>query len=193
MAYLLIEGFYYTRNRNKYAARMAVFWLVSIYPFHMLFYGNHSFNIIELVNNIFLTLLMGLLLMISYEKVNTPLLRVLLVIFFSVMTLTSDWSLIGILLIFGFYKGKNKETGIWWPVVYTTVLLTLLFALTHFAAPQMVPLYQVFTGLGMLMVIPLLNAYNEERGYSPKWVKWGFYAFYPAHLVILSLIRILIR
>lgn len=193
MAYLLVEGFYYTRNRKKYAGRMAAFWLISIYPFHMLFSSSHSFSPIELVNNIFFTLLMGLLLMMSYEKVKTPLLRTLLVIFFSVSTIFSDWSLIGLLLIFGFYKGKNKQAGIWWPIAYTTAFLTLLLALMHSTAPDLVPLYEVFTGLGTLLVIPLLNVYNGERGYSPKWVKWGFYGFYPVHLVVLALIRMVIR
>lgn len=193
MAYLLVEGFYYTRNRKKYAARMAVFWLVSIYPFHMLFGGRHPFSPIELVNNIFFTLLMGLLLMMALEKVKAPFLRSLLIIFFSVITIVSDWSLIGVLLIYGFYIWRNKKIGIWLPIVYTTAFLTLLFALMYFTDSQAIPLYQVFTGLGMLMVIPLLYAYNGKRGYSPQWVKWGFYGFYPVHLVILALIRMLIQ
>lgn len=193
MAYLLVEGFYYTRDRKKYAGRMALFWLVSIYPFHMLFGSNPSFRPIEFVNNIFFTLLMGLLLMMACEKVTSPILRRLLVLFFSLITAVSDWSLVGVLMIFGFYKWRGKKVGIWLPIVYTTGFLTLLFALMYFTDSQAVPLYQVFTGLGALMVIPLLFAYNGERGYSPKWVKWGFYGFYPIHLVCLAMIRMLIQ
>ena len=70
MAYLLVEGFHYTRNVTKYALRLTVFWIISIYPFHLLFYWKHSFSSIELFNNIFFTLLMGLLLIISYEKLT---------------------------------------------------------------------------------------------------------------------------
>lgn len=193
MAYLLVEGFYYTRNRKKYAERMAVFWLISIYPFHLLFRGNHPFGPLELVNNIFFTLLMGLLLMMAYEKVKSPILRNLLVLFFSVITITSDWSLIGVLLIFGFYKWKGQKKGIWLPVLYTTAFLVLLMGMMYSTDSQAVPLYQVFTGLGLLLVIPLLQAYNGERGYSPKWVKWGFYGFYPIHLVVLAVIRMLLQ
>ncbi|MGP5430974.1 TraX family protein [Enterococcus malodoratus] len=193
MAYLLVEGFHYTRNRRKYAERMAIFWLVSIYPFHMLFGGNHSFSPIELVNNIFFTLLMGLLLLMAYEQVKSPFLQNLLVIFFSIMTMASDWSLIGVLLIFGFYKWKNESRGIWLPVVYTAAFLVLILGMMNLSDPQRFPLYEVFTGLGTLMVIPLLHAYNGERGYSPQWVKWGFYGFYPIHLTILALIRMVIH
>ncbi|WP_441316139.1 hypothetical protein [Enterococcus sp. 12E11_DIV0728] len=39
-------------------------------------------------------------------------------------------------------------------------------------------------------MIPLLVGYNGKRGYSPNWVKWGFYLFYPSHLLIFSLIKI---
>lgn len=193
MAYLLVEGFYYTHDRRRYAGRMAVFWLISVYPFHLLFSGNRPFSPIELVNNIFFTLFMGLLLMMVYEKTKSPFLKYLSVLFFSLITITSDWSLIGVLLIFGFYKWKDKKIGIWLPIVYTTAFLILMFGMIHVADKQAVPLYQVFSGLGMLMVIPLLYAYNGERGYSPKWVKWGFYGFYPIHLVALSVIRMLIQ
>lgn len=53
MAYLLVEGFLYTRNRKHYAIRMMIFWLISIYPFHLLFNGKNPFTLIELVNNFF--------------------------------------------------------------------------------------------------------------------------------------------
>ena len=193
MAYLLVEGFYYTHDRKKYAGRMTVFWLLSIYPFHLLFGGNHPFRAIELVNNIFFTLLMGLLLMMACEKTKSSFLKFLLVFFFSMITVVSDWSLIGVLLIYGFYKWKNKKIGIWLPILYTTAFLILLYALMHITDGQSVPLYQVFSGLGMLMVIPLLKAYSGERGYSPKWVKWGFYGFYPIHLIVLAVIHMLIQ
>ncbi|MGH1751216.1 TraX family protein [Enterococcus raffinosus] len=78
MAYLLVEGFLYTRNRKHYAIRMMIFWLISIYPFHLLFNGKNPFTLIELVNNFF-TLLIGLLLMIVYEKVASSFLRYLVV------------------------------------------------------------------------------------------------------------------
>lgn len=45
----------------------------------------------------------------------------------------------------------------------------------------------------MLIVIPLLVAYNGERGYLPSWIKWGFYSFYPLHLVALALILLVIK
>lgn len=189
MAFLLVEGFYLTHDRKKYAGRLALFWLLSIYPFHLLFRENRLFSPIEFVNNIFFTLLMGLFLLILYEKTQSFFLRNLLIAFFSLITIASDWSLIGVLLIFGFYKWRNEKRLLWLPVVYTTMFMTMLLAMMYFTVPDALPIYQVFTGLGILIVLPLLYAYNGERGYSPQWVKWGFYLFYPGHLLVLTLIR----
>lgn len=193
MAYLLVEGFYYTKDRKKYAERLAIFCLLSCYPFHLLFHPNHSFSAIELVNNIFFTLLMGLLLMMTCEKVKSTGGQVALAFLFSFATILSDWTLIGVLMIFGFYKLRGRKIGIILPAVYGAVFLFVVMMLMHLRAPTLVPLYEVFTGLGILLVIPILLAYNGERGYSPVWVKWGFYGFYPVHLFVLVGIRFLIQ
>ena len=42
-------------------------------------------------------------------------------------------------------------------------------------------------GLALLALIPIW-LYNGQRGFSPKAVQYGFYAFYPVHILVLSLI-----
>ena len=39
------------------------------------------------------------------------------------------------------------------------------------------------------LTIPLLKRYNGRRG-SWKGMKWFFYLYYPAHLVVCGLIRV---
>ncbi|MBO5868676.1 MAG: hypothetical protein J6Q54_07210 [Oscillospiraceae bacterium] len=42
--------------------------------------------------------------------------------------------------------------------------------------------------------IPLLALYNGQRGKRPKWnslMKWVFYLYYPLHLLLLGLLRLL--
>ena len=44
--------------------------------------------------------------------------------------------------------------------------------------------------LAVVLAIPILKVYNGERGSSPtinKIMKWGFYIYYPLHLLILGL------
>ncbi|MDH6363315.1 hypothetical protein M2139_000265 [Enterococcus sp. PF1-24] len=189
MAYLLVEGFRYTRNKVKYGSRLALFSVISAYPFQQLFYASGSFSPIQLVNNIFFTLLMGLILISICEKVNHGVLQGLLVILFSGLTMFSDWPLIGVLLIYGFYRIKDAKKRVIIPVLYTLAFLVFIMLSGYFYMPEAVPLYTIFTGFGLLLVIPLLLNYNGQRGYSPQWVKWGFYLFYPVHLMLLVFIR----
>ena len=43
--------------------------------------------------------------------------------------------------------------------------------------------------LGFLLPIPLLAAYRGVRGRRSAARKWGFYGFYPAHLLLLTLLQ----
>ncbi|WYJ96097.1 hypothetical protein DOK67_0000361 [Enterococcus sp. DIV0212c] len=174
---------------KKYAARLAFFWIVSIYPFHALFYPDSLFSPMELVNNIFFTLLIGLILITLYDKTKNTALHILLVIVFSLATIMSDWNLIGVLIIFGFYRIQNVKLKKILPPVYAAAFLFLLMLLVYLISPSSVPWYELLSGLGILGTIPLLLNYNGKRGYSPNWVKWGFYLFYPLHMIVLILIR----
>ncbi|MGX7149086.1 TraX family protein [Enterococcus ureasiticus] len=189
MAYLLVEGFHYTRNIKKYAARLAFFWIISIYPFHLLHSSNTPFSPTELVNNIFFTLLMGLILITLYGKTKNIILHILLVIAFSFATILSDWNLLGVLMIFGFYRIQNADLKKIVPPVYTVLIFLSLMVIVYLVAPGSVPWYELIAPLGILGTIPLLLNYNGQRGYSPNWVKWGFYLFYPLHMIVLILIR----
>ncbi|WP_086312816.1 hypothetical protein A5821_000368 [Enterococcus sp. 7F3_DIV0205] len=189
MAYLLVEGFHYTKNVRKYCMRLILFWLVSIYPFYLLHNPTYAFSITDMPNNIFFTLLMGLLMLIVYSRTSNKVMRVLTVLLFSILTILSDWSIIGVLIIWSFYINHNqigkKRTMIGTFMLFETISLVGLFM--NNAAPSWIA--EAFSQFGFLAVLFLLVQYNGERGYSPKWVKWGFYWFYPIHLVVLELVR----
>ena len=45
--------------------------------------------------------------------------------------------------------------------------------------------------VGVLLVNPVLKLYNGERG-KAEWMKWFFYIYYPLHLIILGILRLII-
>ncbi|MGX7025703.1 TraX family protein [Vagococcus hydrophili] len=192
MAYLLVEGFYYTKNLKKYMLRMALFWVISIYPFHLLHAQGTPFEPIELVNNIFFTLLMGLLMLRAIKKITNKGIRIFIVIVFSLLTAMSDWSVVGIFMIYGFYIIKDPKRKIISPCFHTTFFLFLIMLMGAVGAPDNVMWYMPITALGIFLVIPLLLNYNGERGLNNNFIKWGFYLFYPLHTIVLVLIRNLI-
>jgi hypothetical protein len=73
-----------------------------------------------------------------------------------------------------------------WMVFYVAIYATVYF----FALD---PVYGILQ-MGVVSAIPVLATYNGERGKSPRvnrWMKWTFYIYYPLHLLLIGLIRIL--
>lgn len=189
MAYLLVEGYHYTRNVRKYALRLAIFWILSIYPFYLLHNPDYAFSITDIPNNIFFTLLMGLIMLICYDKIKNPVGHFFLVILFMFLTILSDWNLLGIILIWSFYKFHNDK-GIKFTMLSYFIFFELISIIGFFTASNSAAYgIEMFSSLGFLAVGYLLLNYNGNRDYSPSWIKWGFYAFYPIHLVVLELIK----
>ncbi|MCY7040335.1 conjugal transfer protein TraX [Streptococcus sanguinis] len=187
MAYLLVEGFQHTRSRGKYALRLTLFWLLSILPFYYLF---ESHKPLTVDNNILYTLLLGLLLLVFLEKLQHSFLRFVLILSFSFLTLQSDWGFLGILTIVGFYEKREQSDSFVSPILSLMIVSILINIWAFHEDPNPIILCDAVAMLGLLLTLPLLKAYNGQRGYSPAWVKWGFYAFYPLHLCLLLLFRI---
>lgn len=183
--FLLVEGFTYTRNRGKYALRLFLFALISEVPFDLAFqkaWWDTSYN------NVFFTLLLGLLAIMALDWVRTHWKKadqskskiywffsnlaksiVLATITFGMMAIAdlvlhTDYGAGGvaaIIVMFLLYKNRMLAFGV------MVVVLTLVSSTLEIAA--------------MLMLLPL-HFYNGTRG---RQVKYAFYAFYPVHLLVL--------
>ena len=183
--FLLVEGFFHTANRAKYALRLFLFALISEVPFDMAF--NQKF-LDTSYNNVFITLLIGLLTiwtadyaicryktegLTGRERMKTQNLRgicvaaVLLTGGILAEILHTDYGAGGVAAIFVMYLFCNDRMRGFSIMV---LVLGLLCGMLEWAA--------------FLMLIPL-RAYNGTRG---QQVKYFFYWFYPVHLLVLSLI-----
>ena len=96
----------------------------------------------------------------------------------------ADWSCIAVLAIHGMYNERgNLEKQMLkmaqWVLVYGVV--------SYFFVSKVYALELV----GVFMIYPLLKLYNGERG-KAKWMKWFFYLYYPVHLIIIGIIRIVV-
>ncbi len=196
--FLLVEGFIYTKNVRKYEIRLLVFALISEIPFDLAF----NDSVLEFKSqNVFFTLLIGLVMLDVMQTVRertgysdaprdifTEL--VILVLFIVVaFLLRTDYSGGGVLLIYCFYKFRGMH-----------VLKIILLGLICFLFYTRIELF------ALLAVIPLL-LYNGKRGFGRSGglyngnlstpasvvVKYLFYIFYPAHLLILHFISLAIR
>ena len=48
-----------------------------------------------------------------------------------------------------------------------------------------------FIQLFVILSYPLLKNYNNEKG-KTNWLKWFFYIYYPLHLIIIGILRMII-
>lgn len=168
--FLLIEGFLHTRNVWKYTLRLFLFALISEIPFNLAFRGKLFYSGYQ---NVFFTLLIGLLVMIAFsyiEKQTTwyRFVRLLLSVFSMAAgmvlaeLLKTDYAAIGVFCIMMLYIFRKKK-GL-------QMLAGCLSFAWEFTAP--------------LAFLPIAF-YNGKRGWK---LKYAFYIFYPLHLFLLYLI-----
>ena len=183
-AFCITEGYIHTRNRNKYLLRMGIFALVSEVPFDLAFEGNINLS----HQNIMLSFFISIVALMLFDLIRGPknelkvrysvwrtILGVLAVIAMAViaMLVKADYTVFAVIGVFLFYVFKDVNH-------YVRPIPGIAFlALTRTVG------YYCSTGLS---IIPLL-LYNGKKG---KGLKWLFYVFYPGHLLLLYLLKLLL-
>lgn len=194
-AYLLVEGFHYTQQSGRtiaYLKRLFLFAILSEIPFNLLETGEWlDFE----HQNVFFTLAIGLLMLWIVEKSLAEkkeyiALAAILAFVVLVHFLHTDYAQRGLLLILLFYLLREKSWGV--PVAVLCFCFFALLPKRLYWNPTFYWMqFKTFSWiqLGSLLTIPLLLSYNGERGYSNRFTKWFFYAFYPIHILCLVLIK----
>lgn len=183
-AFLLVEGFFLTKDLKKYILRMTVFIFISEAPFDLLCNGTLDKSTWLIHQNVLVLFLLGLILMYVilyienlFAEKSRPKYYILSACACALFGLAAyilrvDHGYPGLLLIlvFFFFRKSGKR---------------LLIAVTVWSL-VCIPLGQMLEWAGLLALIPI-SMYNGEKG---KGSKWFFYIFYPAHMLILGLIYV---
>ena len=180
-AFLLVEGIEHTKSIPKYIFRIGILAVISEFIYDFVFYN----TFLEFSNqNVLFELFLGLLILWLYKFLKTKekgefIIFPLLIAVIVSIVLKLDYGMGGILCIFLFYYGRDKEGGKKYLIYFFAILMTTL----NITNPTVMTL-QLYS---LLAIIPIMM-YNGQRGY--KFSKYVFYAFYPLHLVILYVIRL---
>ena len=194
-AFLLVEGYFHTKNLKKYAGRLFIFALISEIPFNLMMGGSIFFPIHQ---NILFSFLIALGLIHLNEKAKATekiSLRILTgggtVILGAVLGLLTmvDFYHAGILtvLVFYFFRGRK-----WWcyagqflclAYINFELLGGLVYEFASFTFPQQ--------GFALFALI-FIWLYHGKQGYHSKPFQYFCYAFYPLHMMVLALLRILL-
>lgn len=192
-AFMLAEGYYYTRDKKKYAIRIAGMALLSEIPFDLAFYGTwfHTED-----QNIFFTLLLGLLALYLLDRCKDSIwLQLASVCLAGVLAyiLRADYMFMGVLLIVVLYRFRGSFLR---QTIYGSITLYVGMSAVY-AVQSIGEGYSIvdfaWWGMGELYGIAafgLLYFYHGEKGRRlPKWVG---YFFYPVHLLLLIGLRYLL-
>lgn len=180
-AFQLTEGYSHTKDLKKYFFRLFLFAIISQVPY-MLFLtvSGASFNF-----NILFTLILGLLAITIYERLNNKYLGTLLVILCCIIAqcFYFDYGWFGIAVIFIFHIFKNKK----WIMNLSFAVATFInYFYTYFITARYEYLFIIL--FCILALIPI-NLYNGKKGKDTKYL---LYIFYPLHLIVLYLIHLFI-
>ena len=170
MAFMIAEGYIHTHDFKRYAGRLLIFAFVSDVPFM-------AFERSVMGHNVMFTLFLGLVLIWFVDHANRVYKAILAgaLMVGAAVCLRVDWSFIGVLLCLISWQFRGNFIA----VSLSVIVLAFLTAM----------LYGQWWQLGVILSLPLLRAYNGQRG---KGSKWGFYAFYPGHLAALAILRAVI-
>lgn len=204
-AFLVAEGAYHSRSREKYALRLAVLALISIIPFRLAFRTEWTF----FSSNVFFTLFAGLLAITIAEKIKErfrynsefPIrfLQVCAVLCICAICLmiNSDYDFFGVILILIFYYYRDKRFEMllcaalmFLPLYFLSISVTYAGLIGRFPSLSsylMFCLRSVKHEAPGLLSLPLIALYNGHKGQSLP--KVFYYAFYPVHLILLVMIR----
>lgn len=188
MWFFIAEGYYHTRSVKNYALRLFSSASISHFAYNFCFgipflpFQTGIFN----QTGVIWSLAWGLVLLWVYDASGWKnWQKALSLIVVCIVTFPSDWSCIAAMavLFIGVNRG-NFKVQMQWMMFWTAVYALVYF----FFIDKVYALIQLFTCL----CIPLLGLYNGQRG---SWKAMGkvFYIFYPAHLALLGVLRILLR
>ena len=193
-AFQIAEGFVHTSNFKKYALRLLGFAVITEIPFN-LFYSSRFFNPYH--QNVLFTLLLGLLAIKvidglkkdrSLKNIALSVLLLGLILLASVVGFV-DYNHYGVLTVIMFYLMRDFPFAwlgqlIGMIIINIVIFEGLVFPVEIFGKTFEIP----SQGFAVFALIPIW-LYGNRKGKSSKILQYGFYAFYPLHMLVLFLIK----
>ena len=194
-AFLIVEGYFHTRNLKKYVLRLLVFAVLSEVPFNLAMGSRMLYPIHQ---NVLWSFLISIGLIHWNEKVTHRWAKIVVgiasVLIGSIAGLLTmvDFYHAGILTVLVFYFFRQRK---WWSYVGQLLSLWYINAeiLGGFAYEIQLGGETIFflrQSLALFALIPIW-LYRGKQGHHSKAFQYACYGFYPVHLLILGLLKFL--
>lgn len=185
MWFFIAEGYHYTHDVKKYMMRLFLFVFISHFAYDFAFGIPMIPFTTGFINqtSVMWSLALAVVLIIIRENENISKgLKRLSVIGIGLLAFPSDWSIIAAMVPGSLlrHRGDLKKQAV------DIVMWTAIYAIVYFfCLDKTYGIIQMFT----FLAVPFLKMYNGQKG-NWKGMKWFFYLYYPAHLLIIGILRI---
>ncbi len=194
-AFLIAEGYSYTRDFGRYWKRLAICALISELPFNLMYTAGWIFPFHQ---NVLWSFVLGLFCLRSLDKLRDKYpvwavgllgAGVVYLFYLAATVLMVDYYGYGLLMIVVFYLFRGNA---WWQrlgqlagMVYINWYLMGSMRIVVDLPGLSLEIPQ--QGMAVLALLPIW-AYRGRQGTHNRITKWIFYGFYPAHMLILGLL-----
>lgn len=189
MFFFISEGYQKTKNINRYTLRLGIFAIISYLPFFYFDSGTLPSAQKFAPVGVIYTLFLGLLALRAKKEIKNKALSIAAILLCIAASFIGDWGGVGVVLVllFNIFFGNYKMQFVAVGTVFAVMSLPELIGGIFLASAQGVGVGLI--QLGMFMPLFLLGLYNGQQGRAGKFSKWVFYVFYPAHLLLLALLK----
>lgn len=195
-AFMIVEGYYYTKNLKKYILRIFVIALITqaiimIFNYIDINYFNDKIPTLEKLNILFsFTLILFLLRTIDKSFIKNNLLdnilrfATLLFIISIYLVIDIDYGIYGVLIALTFYILKKLDKNLV-PFVKYLVQTSLVIIFSMLSINSLIGLTVIFSNIFILL-------YNNKRGEKGKSLKIFFYSIFPLQYLLMYIIKLFI-
>ncbi|MBU3101316.1 MULTISPECIES: TraX family protein [Clostridium] len=202
-AYLIAVGYSKTNSFYRYLYRLLIFAAASQLPFSVAFSEqikiNSFFDFLSFLTgspylhlNIFFTLAIGLIAIRIWDKGESKFFKIISVLALGLIaeTFNTDYGFYGVAIILSFYIFRDNKVKILISQVIVYLVFNaseILLYVFEIQGKSMNPSWfiQILSILSLIFIFK----YNGKKG---KDLKYAFYVFYPMHLLILGVIKIML-
>lgn len=184
-AFLLVEGFLHTRSRKKYALRLAIGAILSEIPYNLVVSGSPVWRYRQ---SIMIALFLGFCALLAMERCRKlawkPVVMIPFAIHAELLCTDYGWGCIALVALFELSRHMYNRNLIRFcgMLVLFHYMPSAMLQFGSFSLPM-----QALGALSMLFIA----AYDGRKVTGSKAVQWGFYLFYPVHLLVLYFIGML--
>ena len=193
MCYFLVEGYEFTSSKRNYAKRLFFFAILSEIPFCLAMTNQGILSYVEL--NMMFTLFLCFIMIWLLDSLRNSVLKVcvvLLVCFFSIFCDWAVWAPMMTLLFIWSKKDKKKLMFSFSLITITYGILNYLFLIRDYSLSYSIIVALISMSGMVLASLCILFFYNHKRSKKHRtFSKYFFYLFYPMHLFMLGILRIL--